>query len=443
MEHSPAVAEARASHAPSPPESDEAKAVILRELEKILDSPPFRGSSRRKEFLSYVVRHSLEGRHELLKERTIGTEVFHRDADYATGDDPVVRVQAGEVRRRLEQYYYTAPPDLPVRFEIPLGSYHPEFHWNVHSFSGENPSVHIHTSTASGPDHLTPKRQIKNRKWLWVGGTVGLSLALAAIAAISLSLRHHQPPPSTLDLFWSPVFKTSQPVIICLAKPVVYRPSVEVYDRYVKTHPGTFENESERDNEVLPLNPDERIFWRDMTVYPGYGVASGDAYAAVQISNLLVRMGKPSQVRIGKSYSFEDLRTSPAVVLGAFNNRWTMRMTSSLHFALLFEAGIQEQIPSGKLWTSQFDTHGEYTVDYGVVSRLLDSKSGQFLISAAGIGSPGTQAAGEIVSNPQYLEEALRTAPPDWDKKNMQLVVQTNVIDSTPGPPHVVASYFW
>lgn len=443
MEHSPAVAEARASHAPSPPESDEAKAVILRELEKILDSPPFRGSSRRKEFLSYVVRHSLEGRHELLKERTIGTEVFHRDADYATGDDPVVRVQAGEVRRRLEQYYYTAPPDLPVRIEIPLGSYHPEFHWNTHSFPVENPPSHIHPGTASDPDRLATKKPTNSRKWLWIGGTVGLSLALAAIAAISLSLRHHQPPPSTLDLFWSPVFKTSQPVIICLAKPVVYRPSVEIYDRYAKTHPGTFENESERDNEVLPLNPDEKIFWRDMTVYPGYGVASGDAYAAVQISNLLVRMGKPSQVRIGKSYSFEDLRTSPAVVLGAFNNRWTMRMTSSLHFSLMFAAGVQEQIPSGRLWTSQFDSHGEYTVDYGVVSRLLDSKSGQFLISAAGIGSPGTQAAGEIVSNPQYLEEALRTAPADWDKKNMQLVVQTNVIDSIPGPPHVVASYFW
>jgi hypothetical protein len=265
----------------------------------------------------------------------------------------------------------------------------------------------------------------------------------AAIAVISVGLRHPKPPPSALDLFWSPVFKTSQPVIICLAKPVVYRPSVDVYKRYAKTHPGTFESEADRDNEVLPLNPNEKLSWGDMMVYPGYGVASGDAFAAVQISNLLVRMGKPSQVRIGNSYSFEDLRTSPAVVLGAFNNKWTMQMTSNLHFALQFESGIREQIPSGRVWTSQFDSRGEYTVDYGVVSRLLNSKTGQFLISAGGVGSPGTQAAGEVVSNPKYLEEALRTAPPDWDKKNLQFVVQTNVIDSIPGPPHIVASYFW
>jgi hypothetical protein len=118
-------------------------------------------------------------------------------------------------------------------------------------------------------------------------------------------------------------------------------------------------------------------------------------------------------------------------------------MTSNLHFALLFGAGIKEQGREGQQWTSQFDSHGEYTVDYGVVSRLLDSKTGQFLISAAGVGSPGTQAAGEVASNPQFLQEALRAAPADWDKKNIQFVVQTNVIDSIPGPPHVVASYFW
>jgi hypothetical protein len=434
---SAALTENRVSHAHLPPESSEAKAIILRELEKILESPPFRSSSRRKEFLSYVVHRSLEGHHELLKERTIGTEVFHRDADYATGDDPVVRVQAGEVRRRLEQYYYTAPPDVPVRIEIPIGSYHTEFHWNTQP--GVPKEAHAEHAVEPSSHPVTPA--FPNRRiWLLIVAAAGFALG---IAVFGLSLRHHRPPQSPLDLFWAPVFKTSEPVIICLAKPVVYRPSVEMYQRYTRAHPGTFETEPERDNEILPLKPNEKLTWGDMMVYPGYGVASGDAYAAVQISNLLLRMGKPSQVRIGKSYSFEDLRTSPAVVLGAFNNKWTMQMTSNLHFALQFDAGIREQIPSGRVWESQFNSHGEYTADYGVVSRLLDSKTGQFLVSAGGVGSPGTQAAGEVISNLQYLEEALRTAPADWNKKNFQLVVQTNVIDSIPGPPQVVASYFW
>jgi len=442
--------ETLAPHPHSAPESSEAKAVILSELEKILDSPPFRGSSRRKEFLSYVVHHSLEGHHELLKERIIGAEVFHRDADYATGDDPVVRVQAGEVRRRLEQYYYTASPDLPVRIEIPLGSYCPAFHWNPAPASLDSHAVH-HAAVATSPQEAVAAhapelhevaQPVRHHKWAWILGIVALLLVLAVIGAV-LGLRERKHPVSSLDAFWSPVFQSSQPVIICLAKPVVYRPSDEIYERYARRHPGTFQTEAERDNEVLPLDPSERITWGDMQIYPGYGVASGDTFAAVQISNLLVRMGKPSQVRIGSSYSFEDLRTSPAVVLGACNNRWTMQMTSSLHFELLYNVGIQEQIRGGRLWSSQYDPKRGYTTDFGVVTRLLDAKSGQFLVTAAGIGSPGTQAAGELVSNPAYLEELLRTAPPDWSRKNMQAVVQTNVIDSIPGPPHVVASYFW
>lgn len=107
----------------------DANQVILLELERILSSRPFRSSGRSKQFLSYVVRNSLDGHLENLKERTIGTEVFGRNPNYATGDDPVVRVNAGEVRRRLEQYNYVAPTDTPVRIEIPLGSYIPEFHW--------------------------------------------------------------------------------------------------------------------------------------------------------------------------------------------------------------------------------------------------------------------------------------------------------------------------
>jgi hypothetical protein len=109
----------------------------------------------------------------------------------------------------------------------------------------------------------------------------------------------------------------------------------------------------------------------------------------------------------------------------------------------LYQQGVQEQIRGGRLWSSQYDPHKGYTADYGVVTRLLDAKTGQFLITAAGIGSPGTQAAGELVSNPAYLEELLRTAPPDWSRKNMQVVVQTSVIDFIPGPPHVVATYYW
>ena len=77
------------------------------------------------------------------------------------------------------------------------------------------------------------------------------------------------------------------------------------------------------------------------------------------------------------------------------------------------------------------------------MTRLLNSKTGQFVVATAGILAEGTQAAAEFVSSSASLEEALKTAPADWPKKNLQFVVQTTVTDSIPGPPQVIAIYTW
>jgi hypothetical protein len=164
------------------------------------------------------------------------------------------------------------------------------------------------------------------------------------------------------------------------------------------------------------------------------------------MSALLGRIGKKNQVRIGGNYSFEDLRSSPAAVIGAFNNRWAMQMTSNLHFAFAEEGEqsiIKEEGPSGRRWRSETDANGNAVEDYAVVTRLLNSKTGQFVVVVAGIKSYGTQAAGEFVSNAEYLEKALRSAPPDWPRKNLQIVIETPVTDFLPGPPQAIAIYVW
>jgi hypothetical protein len=409
--------------------TDAQKATIRHELQSILDSRPFRNSARSKQFLSYVVEHKLEGREESLKERTIGTEIFQRKAGYATGDDPVVRVQAGEVRRRLEQYHHSQTIASPVRIELPLGSYSPEFHWDV-----------IAAPVVEKP------AAVPRRRWLaWTIGAVCFALALAGVLVFR-SPFSHRASDSALDQFWAPIFTSSQPVLICLAKPVFYRPSLELYRRYSKTHAGTYQTEVERFDRPLPLDPKEKITWGDMQLFSDYGVAMGDVYVAARLSALFDHINKPSQVRIGTNYSFEDLRNSPAVVVGAFNNRWTLQMTSNLRFAFVEQDGhfeIQERSPSGGARSWVLGPEGQIVEDFAVVTRLLDSKTGQVVIAAAGLGANGTQAAGEFISRQDYLEEAFRSAPSDWPRKNVQVVVETTVTDSVAGPPRVIATYFW
>ena len=86
------------------------------------------------------------------------------------------------------------------------------------------------------------------------------------------------------------------------------------------------------------------------------------------------------------------------------------------------EPMIREQGPAGRAWHAKFGPHGEVMEDFGVVTRLLNSKTGQFVVSTAGTMASGTQAAGEFVSSSEYLEEALRTSAPDWRRRICSLL---------------------
>ena len=100
---------------------------IREQLERLLAHPLFANSKRYPALLAYVVEQTLLGNAADLKERSIGIEVFGRAPTYDANADPVVRITAGEVRKRLSQYYYDSARDSEVVIELPTGSYVPVF----------------------------------------------------------------------------------------------------------------------------------------------------------------------------------------------------------------------------------------------------------------------------------------------------------------------------
>jgi hypothetical protein len=239
--------------------------------------------------------------------------------------------------------------------------------------------------------------------------------------------------------FWAPAFASSKPVLICLPQPIFYRPSTDLYKRSASS-PGEFDREVDRMNHGPHLKPEDTIHWGDMQEFYEYGVSKGDVQAAVRLSNFIGRQGKTSEVRIGSGYSYEDLRNSSAVMIGAYSNPWTMEMLSSLHFTFAEDnkgLRIQEQNPAGRSW------HPSNGTDYGLVTRLRESTTGQFVILAAGVEASGSDAAADLIVNERAMEEALHGAPKDWAQKNVQIVVSTEVKGSTAGPPKVMAIYVW
>jgi len=432
-----------------PPFSSSVRTHVHQTLESILRSSPFHSTRQLQALLRHLVELTLDGQEDRLKERLIGVELFGRKSDYNTGDDPIVRLRIGDLRKRLAQYYQSEESaGALVEIAIPPGSYLAQFHDRMAEPASHAPARVPEISPEPAQDSESPKQprfslNSKSRtRILWLAA-VSFLLVLAVTLLFVTKAYQRLSPQSSIEQFWSPVFVASRPVLICLAKPVLYVPTEPLFDHYTQTHPGTFQTILERNIEPLPLNPEEKITWGYMAVNEDYGVATGDVRAAVALSIYFDRNKRQSALRIGSDCSFEDIRNSPTVIVGAFNNRWTEDLTSNLHFVFDWPR-LREQGPKGRTWIFEVaPNHKSIDQDYALVTRLIDSKTGQALIVIAGLRSPGTQAAAELVSTPKYLDAATRSLPPGWSHQNLQMVIQTAVHDSAPGPPQVVATYSW
>jgi hypothetical protein len=104
--------------------------AVRTELNRLLESAAFRTSKRCREFLEYIVDHTINGPRGTLKERSIGMELFQLPQDFDTGQHTIVRVTANEVRKKLAQHYLADNGAYhPLKIQLPPGSYSAEFKW--------------------------------------------------------------------------------------------------------------------------------------------------------------------------------------------------------------------------------------------------------------------------------------------------------------------------
>jgi TolB-like protein/Flp pilus assembly protein TadD len=109
------------------PASEVSDAAVVREIEAIVSSGPFREAELLRRFLRYSVEQTLQGRGEELKEMRMGLEVFGRDSSFDPRLDPVVRMAARRLRSKLAEYYETEGRQNALRIEMPKGGYAASF----------------------------------------------------------------------------------------------------------------------------------------------------------------------------------------------------------------------------------------------------------------------------------------------------------------------------
>jgi adenylate cyclase len=146
-------------------------AEVCEALERVLRGRSFEQAGRASQFLRFVVEQTLAGNADRLKGYTIGVEVFGRPATFDAQSDPLVRVEAGRLRRRLAEYYATEGAADPVRIDLPRGAYAAAFR-NAASPQAE---------PAAAPPKRTRRRNRTARK-------TGVLVAFGALVAAVIYL---------------------------------------------------------------------------------------------------------------------------------------------------------------------------------------------------------------------------------------------------------------
>jgi hypothetical protein len=416
--------------APKPIQDDETSvpmpdhASVREQLARLLAHPLFANSKRYPVLLAYVVEQTLLGNSGDLKERSIGTEVFGRSPVYDANADPVVRITAGEVRKRLSQYYYDSTHQGELIIELPIGSYVPSFRLPQ---PAPQPVAVLPLPHAA----FTPAPVHRVHTLAWVGWVAGILLVILAAAAGFTLGRHYPPTPkvTNFDRFWAPVISSATPATFCLGEPGKQIPA-DAITSY---------------NAPIPETKPEPLYFR--LQYAG-DLALADVVTLTRAAAALQLRHKAFRVEPASSTTFAQLREGPSIFIGAFDNIWTLRLSQKLRFGFESRNGIamlvDRKSPNKTTWQTAWDLpYQKLSHDYAIVARLQDNVTGQPVIIAAGISEAGTEAAGEILYNPVYLDSLIAKAPADWQQKNLEAVIETQIIQGHSGPPTVLAVETW
>ncbi len=422
---------------------------VREQLERLLAHPLFCNSKRYPALLAYTVDQTLLGSAAELKERSIGIEVFGRTPSYDANADPVVRITAGEVRKRLTQYYYDSSHAGELVIELPVGSYIPMFRNQVQAASAVETQEELAAIDGSSAD-LTEANLVEPipleaevfkshrpaatdgrlpARWLITAALVILALAGGLGAGLYFRGTPPATPPSSIDRFWAPVTSATGTATYCLGEPAK---NLDV---------GSINSLETPPNSENP----EPLYFR--LHYSGH-LALADVITLTRTAAALETRHKVFRIVPASEASFSQLREGPIVLIGGFDNIWTLRITQNLRFGFESKDGValivDRKSPQQTTWATAWDLpYKKLSRDYAIVARIHDPTTGQPVVIAAGISEEGTESAGEILYNPVYLDTLLAKAPPGWDQMSMEAVIETQVIDGHPGPPNVLATEFW
>ena len=436
----------------------------IEQLEKVLHSRTLQNSENLKAFLRFVVEKTLSDETVQLKEYTIATEVFGRRSDYDPRIDSVVRVQAGRLRTKLQEYYTAEGKNDQIVIDLPKGHYHPVFSCphaelgqeilpaGTRTADGLDSNGHLTLATAEGQPHVeggTARSRARAIGLVLGGLVVLLSVAVVALYSSNRELqrqaRNIDPSLNTEDFkaVWSPFVDDPESPLLVLSNPTVYRFLNKADPDSLARR--SFEMTPEQTRSLLdaPEFKGQYSGGDSPRLIPSLGMYTGmgEAVGVFRLTDLLRSSNKSILLRQSRHVSAADLKYRNVILLGSiYVNEWSRRLPQVENFVYTFSATIENRNPlpgEEREYKPQFNEQtGEMAVDYALITVKPNVSGEHAVMTLAGIFSEGTEGAAEFLTTRNHLTvlgQRLRqlggqNAPP----KYYQALLKVQVENGTP-----------
>jgi hypothetical protein len=414
------------------------------ELRRVLESKYFTNSPKKTRFLEFVSEQAFLGNGEKLNEYLIGVEVYDRGVDFNPQKDPIVRVQAHEIRRLLDKYYKEDGHSGLIRLDLPSGHYVPVFRRSTFDQTAADAPAAPEVTKARAP----------NRVHLFITLILGaLCLALASLLIFNSwkGGQGAQPKaqvaslPDGIEWFWRPFLPPAEAPLITIPNHPLLRAA----------HDGDSSQTLAEGHEIpkgsLPEFRDT-IHFRELKRFlfvPSLTdfTSVGETLGVVNLCKMFASVGQGCRVQPSRLVNFEEIKGDNAVLLGG-NQSWSGRVflnDQGFHFQSGVIFNRNPQPGEKEVYKPEFDSvTNQLTRDYAVVLMMPNERKERRVLLIYGIYTQGSQAAIEYLINPERMAELRKrlldlapdhkTIPPYF-----QVLLTTTVENSVPGKSSLVA----
>ena len=408
-------------------------------MRRILNSKLFANSPKKTRFLEFVCEQTFVGNGEKLNEYQIGVEAYERGVDFNPQRDPIVRVQAHEIRRLLKRYYQEEGKASPICMDLPAGHYVPNFRRNI----DQEPAME---EPQPSPVTEHPTRL----PWTLAAVFGILCVVLAGLVALnwnrnSSSGRPAARLPDSLQWFWQPFLSVPEDPLITIPNHPLLRAA----------HDGdsaqTLEGGHEIPKSSLPEFRDtihfhelkRFVFVPSLTDFTSVGETLG----VVDLCEMFSSVGRKCRVQQSRLVNLDEIKGDNAILLGG-NQAWSGRVFLNKQ-GFQFQSGLifnRSPHPGEQpIYKPEFDSvTNQLTRDYALVLMLPNETNDKRVLLIYGIYTQGSQAAIEFLTNPERMVELRKTLldlAPDHETipPYFQLLLTTTVENSVPGKSSLVA----